>query len=100
MKKRWLKVLIIAVACTGFGPADAEELAPGTPPQRTPQVPEKQTSPSELPKQPKTEEADTAELETLIMPELKGLIVVKSPNQIHLECVPPITAFQVRDLLL
>src|SRR5207302_9010936 len=100
MKKRWLKVLIIAVACTGFGPADAEELAPGTPPQRTPQVPEKQTSPSELPKQPKTEEADTAELETLIIPELKGLIVVKSPNEIHREGVPAMTGLEVRDVAL
>src|SRR5438132_422941 len=100
MKIRWLKILIIAIAFAGFSRADAEELTPGTPPQRTPQVPEKQTTPSELPKQPKNEEASTAELETLIAPELKGLIIVKSAGEIRREGVSAMAGLEVRDIAL
>src|SRR5947208_15599340 len=101
MKISLAKVLVATVLFVGFDRgAGAEELPPGTPPQRAPKVPEKQAAPSELPKQPQAEQAGAAELETLVVPELKGLVNVKSPGEIHRDGVRATTGLEVRDIAL
>ncbi len=94
--KRIATALICLVAASVIG---VQQIDPNAPPGREPKTPPRKSSQRELPA-PTPEDNLGPEGEVEILPELKGLIIVKSRDEVKGEGVPGVQGLVVKDVPL